>query len=83
MASYREQLLKETYGRNYQHGYPQQEEEPAPVFLWFKLRFAVCLVLFGIFAYLSMTGKSIEGYSAETIVQAVVSDEIPAILPLD
>lgn len=80
MASYREQLLKESYGKDYRRIYPEKEEE-APVFLKFRLKFFLCLILFGGFAYLSMTGGSVAGVDAETIVQAVETDDFPEELP--
>lgn len=77
MGTYREQLLKETYGSgSARHIYGKPEEEPSGFLTIFKLRFAICLVLFAGFAYLSMTGGSIFHVTAEQIREIVVSEEL-------
>lgn len=58
MGAYREQLLKETYGKNVWGTSAQEAEEPSGFLLFFKLKFTVSLLLFAGFAYLSMTGNS-------------------------
>lgn len=77
MGTYREQLLKETYGSgNIRHIYGKPEEEPSGFLTIFKLRFAICLALFAGFAYLSMTGGSVFHVTAEQIRTAVMSEEL-------
>lgn len=67
MGAYREQLLKE-------HQDSRKEEEPGGFFLVFKIRFLICLVLFGIFSYLWFTDSSIGTVTAETILENVTED---------
>lgn len=77
MGTYREQLLKETYGSAGAHIYGKPEEESPSGFLAvFKLKFTICLILFAGFAYLSVTGKSVFHITAEQIRAAVVDEKI-------
>lgn len=80
MGSYREQLLKETYGKSSAQllARPRRtdEEEPAPALTMFKLKFAAALCLFGVFAWMSLTGTSVAGVTANQIEQAVTSQEL-------
>ena len=75
MGAYRERLLKEAYGRGSSRLYGQTEEEPSAFLSAFKLRFAICLLLFAGFAYLSLTGNSFCNVTAEQIVKTVTDDE--------
>jgi len=76
MGTYREQLLKETYGSAGPRIYGKPEEESPSGFLTvFKLKFMICLFLFAGFAYLSVTGKSFYHITAEQIRAAVTSEE--------
>ena len=76
MGAYREQLLKETYGKNVWGTSAQEAEEPSGFLLFFKLKFTVSLLLFAGFAYLSMTGNSVFEITAEQIVEAVTEDDL-------
>lgn len=76
MGAYREQLLKETYGKNVWGTSAQEAEEPSGFLLFFKLKFTVSLFLFAGFAYLSMTGNSFFEITAEQIVEAVTEDDL-------
>lgn len=76
MGAYREQLLKETYGRESSGLYGQQEEVPSGTLALFKLKFTICLMLFAGFAYLSVTGSSFCNVTAEQIVEAVTNEEL-------
>ena len=76
MGAYREQLLKETYGKNVWVTSAQEAEEPSGFLLFFKLKFTVSLLLFAGFAYLSMTGNSFFEITAEQIVEAVTEDDL-------
>ncbi len=83
MGTYREQLLKETYGKSGEKLYvhprrPGMEEEMSSPFTMFRLKFLAALCLFGVFAWMSLTGKSVAGVTAEQIGQAVTSQEFPA-----
>ena len=62
METYREQLLKE-------RGEIRKAEEP------FKIRFFICLILFGVFSYLWTTGQSVGQISAEDILELVTDDQ--------
>lgn len=77
MGTYREQLLKETYGSGSPRIYGKPEEETPSGFLTvFKLKFTISLILFAGFVYLSMTGKSFYNVTAEQIRSAVTSGEL-------
>ena len=76
MGAYREQLLKETYGKNVWGTSAQEAEEPSGFLLFFKLKFTVSLLLFAGFAYVSMTGNSFFEITAEQIVEAVTEDDL-------
>ncbi|MDO4261871.1 MAG: hypothetical protein Q4C82_07315 [Eubacteriales bacterium] len=76
MGAYRERLLKEGYGGASPAARSQPQEEPSGFLTAFKLRFSVCLILFGGFAYLSLTGGSFLGVTADQIVTAVEEDEL-------
>ena len=76
MGAYREQLLKETYGKNVWGTSAHEAEEPSGFLLFFKLKFTVSLLLFAGFAYLSMTGNSFFEITAEQIVEAVTEDDL-------
>ena len=77
MGTYREQLLKETYGSAGPRIYGKPEEEhPSGFLTMFKLKFTICLFLFAGFAYLSVTGKSFCNVTAEQIRAAVASEEL-------
>ena len=71
MGAYREQLLKERGETRL-----RQEEEPSGFLTVFKIRFLICLVLFGAFSYLWATGNSIGQVSAEQIVELVTDDQL-------
>ena len=70
MGAYREQLLKERGETRF-----RQEEEPSGFLTVFKIRFLICLVLFGAFSYLWATGQSVGNVSADQIVQLVTDDQ--------
>lgn len=76
MGAYREQLLKETYGNRVSGLRGQTAEEPSGSFVFFKLKFIICLFLFAGFAYLSMTGKSFYSITADQIVEAVTEKDL-------
>lgn len=77
MGTYREQLLKQTYGSGSSHIYGKPEEEiPSGFLTVFKLKFTICLFLFAGFVYLSLTGKSFCNVTAEQIRTAVTSEEL-------
>lgn len=77
MGTYREQLLKETYGSSASRIYGKPEEESPSGFLTiFKLKFMICLFLFAGFAYLNVTGKSFCNITAEQIRAAVTSQQL-------
>ncbi|MBS6395609.1 MAG: hypothetical protein KH452_00445 [Clostridiales bacterium] len=76
MGAYREQLLRETYGRERDSVYSYTEEEPSGFFTIFKLKFTVCLLLFAGFAWLNLTGNSFCNVTAEQIVEAVTDDSL-------
>lgn len=76
MGAYREQLLKETYGSGASGLYEHQEEEPTGSFVFFKLKFMICLLLFAGFAYLSLTGETFCNVTAEQIVEAVTNEDL-------
>lgn len=76
MGTYREQLLKETYGSGRAQLYGKPEEEPSGFLTVFKLKFTICLILFAGFAYMSVTGKSFCNVTAEQIRAAVTSEEL-------
>ena len=71
MGAYREQLLKERGETRI-----RQEEEPSGFLTVFKIRFLICLVLFGAFSYLWATGNSIGQVSAEQIMELVTDDQL-------
>ena len=71
MGAYREQLLKERGESRL-----RQEEEPSRFLTAFKIRFLICLVLFGAFSYLWATGQSVGQISADQIVQLVTDDQL-------
>jgi len=79
MGAYREQLLKETYGKGsaqlYSHP-KEMETEPFRALTMFKLKFAISLFLFAGFAWMSMTNSSFAGITAAQIEQAVTSQEL-------
>ena len=62
MGTYREQLLKE-------RGEIREAEEPSRFLAIFKIRFFICLILFGVFSYLWTTGQSVGQISAEDILE--------------
>ena len=68
MGTYREQLLKERHEI-------REEETPSRSLTIFKIRFLICLLLFGVFSYLNITGKSVGQVTAEQIVEAVTEDQ--------
>lgn len=74
MGTYREQLLKETYGNSRAGIYPEKKEEPSGSFSLFKLRFTLCLLLFAGFVYLNVTGQNFLNMTAEQIREAVMTD---------
>lgn len=76
MGAYRDQLLKETYGKRPPGLCGQPAEEPSGSFVLFKLKFVICLFLFAGFAYLSMTGRSFYNITAEQIVEAVTEQDL-------
>ena len=69
MGTYREQLLKE-------RGETREAEEPSRFWAIFKIRFFICLILFGVFSYLWTTGQSVGQISADQIVQLVTDDQL-------
>ena len=71
MGAYREQLLKERGETRL-----RQEEEPSGFLTVFKIRFLICLVLFGAFSYLWATGQSVGNVSADQIVELVTNDQL-------
>ena len=71
MGAYREQLLKERGEARI-----RQEEEPSGFLTVFKIRFLICLVLFGAFSYLWATGQSVGNVSADQIVELVTNDQL-------
>lgn len=77
MGSYREQLLKQTYGnKNIEnYGYQTKEEEPSYVLSVFKIRFFLSIVLFAVFAWLSITGNCLFGISAKEMKEAIASQD--------
>ncbi len=77
MGAYREQLLKERGETRI-----QQEEEPSGFLTVFKIRFLICLVLFGAFSYLWATGQSVGNVSADQIVELVTDDQLSEELQL-
>ena len=68
MGAYREQLLKE-------RGEIREAEEPSRFWTIFKIRFFICLILFGAFTYLWTTGQSVGQISAEDILELVTEDQ--------
>ena len=76
MGTYREQLLKETYGNSRAGIYGESKEEPSGSFSLFKLKFTVCLLLFAGFVYLNFTGQSFLNVTAEQIREAVITDSV-------
>ncbi len=76
MGTYREQLLRETYGRDMGRLHTQQEEAPSGTLAIFKLKFTICLFLFAGFVYLNLTGKSFLNLTADQIRAAVTSQEL-------
>ena len=68
METYREQLLKE-------RGEIRKAEEPSRFLSLFKIRFFICLILFGVFSYLWTTGQSVGQISAEDILELVTEDQ--------
>ncbi|MCC8140598.1 MAG: hypothetical protein LIO67_09955 [Lachnospiraceae bacterium] len=48
--------------------------EPSGFLTVFKIRFTICLLLFGGFAYMSLTGTSLFGVTAEQVVSAVTDE---------
>lgn len=76
MGAYREQLLRETYGRDTSRLLGQPEEEPSGFFTAFKLRFTISLLLFAGFVYLSLTGRSLCNVTAEQIVKVVTDGDL-------
>lgn len=76
MGTYREQLLKETYGNGNAEIYGKREEETAGHFVVFKLKFTICLLLFAGFAYLSLTGQSFFNITPEQIREAVTEENL-------
>ena len=71
MGAYREQLLKERGETRI-----RQEEEPSGFLTVFKIRFLICLLLFGVFSYLWATGQSVGTVSADRIVELVTDDQL-------
>ena len=71
MGAYREQLLKERGETRI-----RQEEEPSGFLTVFKIRFFICLILFGAFSYLWVTGQSVGTVSADRIVELVTDDQL-------
>ena len=71
MGTYREQLLKERGETRI-----QQKEEPSGFLTVFKIRFLICLVLFGAFSYMWTTGQSVGTMSADRIVELVTDDQL-------
>ncbi len=71
MGAYREQLLKERGETRI-----RQEEEPSGFLTVFKIRFFICLILFGAFSYLWATGQCVGQISADQIVQLVTDDQL-------
>ena len=71
MGAYREQLLKERGEIRF-----RQEEEPSGFLTVFKIRFFICLILFGAFSYLWATGQCVGQISAEQIVELVTNDQL-------
>lgn len=76
MGTYREQLLRETYGRDMGRLHTQQGEVPSGTLAIFKLKFTICLFLFAGFVYLNLTGKSFLNLTADQIRAAVTSQEL-------
>lgn len=80
MGAYREQLLRETYGRGGSQLYGQaasQEEMPLSGRVsFFKIRLSISLLLFVLFAWLWMSGERIYNVSAEEIISAVTDEEM-------
>ena len=76
MGTYRDQLLRETYGRDMGRLHTQPEEAPSGTLTVFKLKFTVCLFLFAGFVYLNLTGKSFLNMTADQIRAAVTSQEL-------
>ncbi len=48
--------------------------EPSGFLTVFKIRFTICLILFGGFAYMSLTGANLFGFTAEQVVNAVTDE---------
>ncbi len=48
--------------------------EPSGFLTVFKIRFMICLILFGGFSYMSLTGTSFFGVTAEQVVGAVTDE---------
>ena len=71
METYREQLLKE-------RGEIREAEEPSRFLAIFKIRFFICLILFGVFSYLWTTGQSVGQISAELVTEDQFSEELHA-----
>ena len=76
MGTYREQLLRETYGRDMGRLHTQTEEAPSGTLAIFKLKFTICLFLFAGFVYLNLTGKSFLNLTADQIRTAITSQEL-------
>ena len=66
METYREQLLKER---------GEIRKAPSRFLSIFKIRFFICLILFGVFSYLWTTGQSVGQISAEDILELVTEDQ--------
>lgn len=77
MGSYREQLLKETYGTGNRKTYEQESERSvSESMIFFKLKFIACIFLFIGFLWLCRTGGSIMDMNAEQIVHMIAEDQI-------
>lgn len=75
MGTYREQLLRETYGRGSSELYGRmkkvEEESEVHSFRFFKIRFTICLCLFAGYVWLSLTEGSIFNITADQIDQII------------
>ncbi|MCD8248814.1 MAG: hypothetical protein LUC60_02980 [Lachnospiraceae bacterium] len=74
MGAYRDQLLKETYGSRRAELMVENRAEPSGFLTVFKIRFTICLILFGGFAYMNLTGESFFGVTAEQVVSTVTDE---------
>lgn len=76
MGAYREQLLREQYGKNIREPWAGEQEVPGGSFALFKLKFGISLLLFAGFAYLGISGNSFFGLTAKQIAQEVTEGEL-------